>query len=283
MKSNVLVVALLFSVLSVFNIDAQTFNKQTDFLLANFDLKPDEDDVMAAAAFASMLAHPDFDKLNYYVVAGAYGDQDHLFITSAVPKYFNVLFGAENRRWTNAHEHWNESVRRVKNKVIPILKSGGNVFVQEAGQSNITYDVLQAVLAEGITPTTIKKQVIIVQHSRYNEKNTTPEELEWLKDNTVYKKIDDGNTSDNKTPGYRTKDNKWLDLAKSDNNPNVATRKIWTAADKVCDEWVGDWTNKWIAVGGIDFSDCVENWYIFNLGKEANDIESFWNKYVINE
>jgi len=283
MKLKFIVLVVLFALLSLSEVSSQTFNKNTDLLLVNFDLKPDEDDVMAAAALACMLKHPDLSEVNYYAVAGAYGDQKHIFITSAVPEYYNKLFGDENIYWTNAHEYWNESVERVKNKVVPILNAGANVFVQEAGQSNFTFDVLQTVIAEGIDLAIIKKHVIIVQHSKYNEKNTTPSKLNWLKENTVYIKIDDGNTSDNETPGFRDKYKIWLLLAKSENNPNKEARAIWTLADEICDEWEGEWTNKWIAAGGVDFSDCVENWFIFNLGKEANDIASFWSKYVTNE
>lgn len=282
MKLNFFILLVFCSLLNSTEVWSQTFNKNTDLLLANFDLKPDEDDVMAAAALACMLKHPDLAEVNYYAVAGAYGDQNHIFITSAVPEYYNKLFGAENTYWTNAHEYWNESVTRVKNMVIPILNAGANVFVQEAGQSNFTYDVLQAVIAEGIDLAIIKRHVIIVQHSKYNEKNTTPSKLNWLKENTVYIKIEDGNTSDNNTPGFRSEDARWLDLATSANNPNKTAQAIWILADEVCDEWEGEWTNKWIAAGGIDFSDCVENWYIFNLGKEANNIASFWSKYVTN-
>ncbi|MEM6831584.1 MAG: hypothetical protein AAF551_13825, partial [Bacteroidota bacterium] len=59
------------------------FDKNTDLLLANFDLLPDEDDVMAAAALAGMLQHPDLSGVNYYCVAGAYGIQNGTFITPA--------------------------------------------------------------------------------------------------------------------------------------------------------------------------------------------------------
>lgn len=283
MKLKFIVLVVLFALLNIAEVSSQTFNKNTDLLLANFDLKPDEDDIMAAAALACMLNHPDLSEINYYAVAGAYGDQEHLFITSGVPDYYNKLFGDENIYWTNAHDYWNESVERVKNKVVPILNAGAKVFVQEAGQSNFTYDVLQTVIAEGIDLAIIKTNVIIVQHSKYNEKNTTPSKLNWLKENTVYIKIDDGNTNDNETPGFRDKYKIWLLLAKSENNPNKEARAIWTLADEICDEWEGEWTNKWIAAGGVDFSDCVENWFIFNLGKEANDIASFWSKYVTNE
>ncbi|MDO7172471.1 hypothetical protein [Mariniflexile sp. AS56] len=283
MRLKLFICSILCLLLNLSEVSSQTFQKNKDLLLANFDLKPDEDDIMAAAALACMLKHAGFEGVNYYAVAGAYGDQNHIFITKGVPDYYNKLFGPENLNWTNAHNYWNESVARVKNKVVTVLNSGGKIFVQEAGQSNFTYDVLQAVIAEGIAIAGIKKNVIIVQHSNYNEKNTTPSKLLWLKEHTIYKKIDDGNTSDNETPGYRSKDTKWLALAKSTENPNKVARNIWMLADEVCDSWESTWTNKWIAAGGVDFSDCVENWNIFNLGKESNDIASFWNTYVTNK
>ncbi|MBU2929878.1 hypothetical protein [Winogradskyella psychrotolerans] len=283
MKLKYIILYLLLSILGINNTSAQEFNKNKDLLLANFDLKPDEDDIMAAAALACMLKHEDFEDVKYYAVAGAYGDQNHIFITSSVPDYFNKLFGSENENWTNAHNNWNASVVRAKDKILPVLNNGGKLFIQEAGQSNFTYDVLQAAIAGGMNLSTVQNNVVIVQHSKYNEKNTTPSELEWLKQNTIYKKIDDGNTSDNETPGYRSYDTKWLALAKSTDNPNKVAREIWSLADEVCDAWESTWTNKWIAAGGVDFSDCVENWNIFNLGTEANDIDSFWKKYVTNK
>lgn len=84
-------------------------------------------------------------------------------------------------------------------------------------------------MTEGLDLEIIQQNVIIVQHSIYNEKNTTGSKLTWLRDNTDYIKIDDGNTSDNKTPGYRTKDTQWLELAKSKNNQNTETLKVWTS------------------------------------------------------
>ena len=283
MKVKVFFISMIIALTSLSNLFGQTFNPKTDLLLANFDLKPDEDDVMAAAALATVLKHPDFKDVNYYAVAGAYGDQKHIFITAGVPDYYNDLFGKENKHWTNAHANLDKSVIRATKKIIPILKKGGKVFVQEAGQSNFTYDVLQKTITEDIPLATIKKNVVIVQHSKYNEKNTTPSELTWLKNNTIYIKVEDGNTANNGTPGFRSKDAKWLDIAKSVNNPNTAVRNIWILADAVCDEWESTWTNRFIKAGGVDFSDFVENWRIFGLGDKANSLDSFWNRYVINK
>ena len=52
MKTKIFTISFLISLLSFSGITSQTFNKKTDLLLANFDLKPDEDDVMAAAGLA---------------------------------------------------------------------------------------------------------------------------------------------------------------------------------------------------------------------------------------
>lgn len=276
------VLVFVFAI-GILKMASQTFNKQTDLLLANFDLKPDEDDIMAAAALACMLKHPDLEGVKYYAVAGAYGKQDkHKFITIAVPGFYNVLFGAENEKWTNAHSNWKASVARAKKKVKAVLNKGGKVFVQEAGQSDFTYDVLQAVMADGVLLSTINKNVVVVQHSKWNEKQTQAHKLEWVKNHTVYQKIADGNDCCNGTPQYKTSETKWLSLAKASNNKNLSARTFWTMADSICKNWEGSWTNKTIANGGLDFSDTVEVWKLFNLGEKANNVAKFWNKYVLD-
>jgi len=259
----------------------QHFDKTKDLLLANFDLKPDEDDVMAAAAFGCLLQHEDFKGVNYYVVAGAYGVQEHAFVEIAVPGYYNQLFGKENKTWTNAHKNWEASVKEAAKKVLNTLKSGGKVFVAEAGQSDFTYDVCQVLLQKGVSESAIKTRIIIVQHSDWNENKTTQSKLTWLKENTDYNKIEDGNKT-NGTPNYKDGDTKWLKRAKAADNPNKFTKQAWTEASRICNEWKASWDNEVISAGGVDFSDVVEFWWIFELGDKANTISDLWNRYVIN-
>jgi len=264
---------------------AQTFNKSTDLLLANFDLKPDDDDVHAAAALACMLKHPDFEGVNFYAVAGAYGVQDTIkykFINTAVPDFFTTLFGPENVNWTNADGDWDASVDRIKDHVVKVLRAGGKVFVQEAGQSDITYDVLQAAMIDGVDSSTISSNVILVQHSNWNINNTMKSKMNWIKANVVYVKIADGNTSDNGTPNYKSTDTLLLARAISEDNPNSFARIYWTMAADICEEWTV-YNNKAIKSGGVDFSDGVELWQIFNLGTFAGDLSSFWSRYVTND
>lgn len=260
----------------------QFFDKSKDLLLANFDLKPDEDDVMAAAALACMLKHPDLAGVDYYVVAGAYGIQGGTYITSAVPGFYNSLFGPENQKWTHAHGDWNGSVTRVRDRVKAVLDAGGKVFVAEAGQSDFTYDVLQAVINAGVSASTVNSKVIVVQHSQWNEDQATQWKLNWVKNNTDYNKIADGNSSGNGTPQYNNGNTSWLSQAKSASNPNTDARSYWTQADDICDNWNASWENPTIAGGGVDFSDNVEIWWIFNTGSNADNLSKFWSRYVTN-
>jgi len=259
----------------------QYFNKSKDLLLANFDLRPDEDDVMAAAGLACMLRHPDLAGVDYYVVAGAYGKQGGSYITSAVPNFYNSLFGAQNQRWTHAHTDWNGSVNRVAIKVRAILNNGGKVFVQEAGQSDFTHDMLKKVISDGVAASVVKSRVIVVQHSDWNENQATQWKLNWVRSNTDYNKIADGN-GNNATPQYNLRQTTWLNQARSSSNPNAAARSFWTQADNICRNWNASWENPTIANGGVDFSDCVENWWIFNIGDKANNVSKFWSRYVTN-
>ncbi len=279
--NSILIIILLFSMGIEANAQRPSFNKSKDMLLANFDLKPDEDDVMAAAALSSMLRHSDLAGVNYLAVAGAFGEQGGLFIPTAIPAY-HKLFGKENEGWTNAYKDWPASVNRAKRRVKVVLDNGGKVFVAEAGQSDFTHDVMKGLIDDGMAAGIIKKNVIVVQHSEWNERHTNEDKFEWIDKNTIYEKIDDGNSSNNKTPGYRNKNRKWLNRAKSNSNPNKFAKEIWIEADKICDEFPASYENPAIEEGGVDFSDAVEFWWIFEIGNKANTLAKFWDRYVTN-
>lgn len=262
------------------------FNKNTDILIAQFDSKPDPDDIHAQAALGCMLAHSDLAGVNYYAVAGAVGTQNGEFIDSDA--LFNMAFG---NNWTDAHANWSASVTNIKNEVLPILQSGGKVWVQEAGQSNITADWIAQVL-QTIPSATVKSNVIVVQHSNWNENNTASADLQYVKDKATYFAIDDGNAPDGagwgdrglwSTPEYRSQSSQWMASAKSSQNP-VASQ-LWTEADRVIDEkWPNGYPHDWsyIHFDGVDYSDCVENWWIFDIGSVADNTTKFWSRYVTN-
>jgi len=111
-----------------------------------------------------------------------------------------------------------------------VIAQGGRVWVQEAGQSNFTSDWVKALIELGVSEAVIKNNVIVVQHSDWNESKTSPEDLAFVKLKTNYQAIDDGNKPkrlyNNKdrrgpfTPMYVDNDNKYLKAATSKNNSN---------------------------------------------------------------
>ncbi len=262
------------------------FDKTKDLLLANYDIKADEDDIHSATAFACMLNHSDLSGVNHYVVAGAYGTQGCNFVSIAVPGLYNTLFGPENTNWTNAHANRAASIIRVKDKIKATIDAGGRVFIAEAGQSDVTYDALQQVIGAGVSAATIKSRVIVVQHSQWNEDNTTQFKLSWVKANTTYNRIADGNTGGNGTPGYNDGNQTWLNQSNGATNPNAVSKNLWSQADYICDTWntpgTNCFSNSVINGGGVDFSDNVEMWWIFNVGANADTVAKFWSRYVTN-
>ncbi|CAA6692150.1 MULTISPECIES: hypothetical protein [unclassified Lentimonas] len=179
------------------------FNKAKDLFIAQFDSLPDSDDIHAQAAVGCLLAHPDFEGVNYFAVAGAYGVQvkNSRFKYIDSRRLFDLAFGfealptdtAEQRaqaRWVNAHERiiygtnedgyvvrsperiaqMNFASDVVKAKAKPILEAGGRVFVMDAGQSDFTADWVAKLIADGVTNTATN--VILVQHSIWNERHT---------------------------------------------------------------------------------------------------------------
>ncbi|WP_165733646.1 hypothetical protein [Polaribacter sp. 20A6] len=282
------ILCILFIVFSNFirATERPFFDKKKDLLIAQFDSKPDPDDIHAQAALGSLLLHKDFKGVKYYAVAGAVGIQKGKFIPS--DKLFKIAFGS---KWTNAHTDWKGSVKRISKKVITVLNKGGKVWVQEAGQSNITADWIAEVLIS-VSDEVVKANVIVVQHSKWNEDHTAALDLQFVKDKATYFALDDGNqpkdTADGdrgpySTPEYRSKDATWIALAKT--SPNKKARKLWVEADAVITKmFPNGFPHEWSYIhnDGVDYSDCVENWWIFNLGAKADSNSKFWERYVLD-
>lgn len=289
------------------------FDVNKDILVAQFDNRTDADDLHSIAALGSMLQHRDFYGVNVYAVLGATGTQVGGIIDSI--SLMELVWGPEGTNWTDArsenerlgnpNSRWINSVARIKDKVKPILEAGGNVWVQEAGQSHITADWIKALRDDG-TPLSLTKNIFVVQHSWWNAGKTRSSDQEYMEENATYIRIEDGNhssddygfnsraTIDNDTADYETDDydspgNNDLDEhrnlrnnAKTAANPNATTRSYWAEADRIIEVIGFNESHSVISSGGLDFSDCVENWYIFQLGTPLDTVDEFWNRYVMN-
>lgn len=277
-----IIITIITLVLSLSSINIQAFDKSKDLLVANFDLCPDNDDVHSIAALGCQLLHPDLSCINFIAVAGAYGTQfpSMEYITTASP-LIEMAFGAKNVNWVDAHNDRTNALTKVKEKIKATLDKGGKVYVQEAGQSDFTCDALKGLIAEGFSELTIKSNVYVIQHSFWNEKNSNSSKLVWVKSNTQYSKIEDGNVEGNSTPGYNNIDTLWLAQAKALDNPNTKAKDLWIKTAEICENWPHT-QNTITTNGGVDFSDNVEIWWIFNLGNNANSVSKFWSRYVTN-
>lgn len=228
------------------------FDTERDLLVANYDSKPDVDDLQAVAAAGSVLKHPDFACVDFMATAGAYGQQTGTFLPAG--ELFSLAFGD---RWLDAHSDRDGTVDRMAVRMRETIAAGGKVWVAEAGQSDMT------AAAVGQLPEEMWRSVNIVQHSYWNESMTSADAMNLLVYNTTYHRVQDGNFAGNGTPAYNTKDGSHWDALLSD----ARIGPIWTEAKRLSElhNPVAEYVNPAVAAGGLDFSDTVELAYIFGF------------------
>jgi hypothetical protein len=156
------------------------------------------------------------------------------------------------------------------------LESGGNIWIAEAGQSDFSAELvrrLQVLLPEVNT----RERIHIVQHSDWNEDVTSTESLDFVKRNTSYHKIPDGNAVGNGTPGFRLP--KYRNWQKKISDPHLT--EVWLMAVEMGNQYnakEGRYNNEAIAAGGLDFSDTSEVCWILGLEK-IKDTKKFFKRY----
>lgn len=279
MNTKKLLFAISIFTLSVFQIDAQEqltmssprMNIKKDILLVQYDCKTDVDDLHSVAAFRTILNNADYSKINYRAVAGAYGIQDGLYVPPN--DLFQLSFG---KNWSDAHSDFLTAIRQIKENAVATLKQGGDIWIAEAGQSDFTAALLKEVQAE-LPKVNTKQRIHVVQHSDWNENVTTPEQLAFVKANTNYHKIPDGNAVGNGSPGFRsTVFGEWQKYIN-----DSALTKTWKLAIELGNRYNGTdgrYNNEAVAAGGLDFSDTAEVCWILGL-ESISDAEAFFKYF----
>ena len=250
----------------------RTFKKGKDFLLIQFDCKTDVDDLQTVAALSTLLSDSNFTSINYHAVAGTYGIQEGLYVPPN--DLFQLAFGDN---WTDAHNNIKEAVEKVKSLVMKTLVQDGDLWIADAGQSDFSAELVKAIQKD-LPKIETSKRIHVVQHAEWNEEVTTPEKLDFVKKNTDYIKIPDGNGVGNGTPGFRSPEfTNWDDKI---TNPEM--RKIWQLAIDLSNKFNGKegrYYNEAIAAGGLDFSDLSEVCWILGI-RDIKDTEHFFNLYA---
>lgn len=256
------------------------FDPAKDLFLAQFDIKTDTDDLHSAAAVATMLAHPQFACVDYVAVSGTYGTQGGTYVDPE-----SLFANAFGERWIDAHDRKEAAAEALAARAAPVLRNGGDVWIMEGGQSDVSAETLRQILAKSDDPD-LAERFHVVQHSDWNERVTTPDDLAFLKATADYIKIPDGNAVGNGTPGFRTPDGAaWTDLLAA-----PKTGALWAQAKEIAlrrngsgydDESIaaGGYDNQAIGAGGLDFSDTSEMAYIFGYETLA-DVDAFVDAFV---
>jgi len=260
-----------FNAQDTFSPKSADFNIKKDLLLTQFDCKTDVDDLHSVAALVTLLADAKFSRVHYHAVAGTYGIQEGLYVPPN--DLFQLAFG---NNWTDAHENIKGAVEQVMIIIKATLVNGGDLWIAEAGQSDFTARLVKA-LRSDLPEISISKRIHIVQHSDWNEQSTSPENLQFVKENTDYHKIPDGNAVGNGTPGFRSPE---FTLWKNHiTNPKLIA--IWQLAVDLSNKYngiEGRYNNEAVSAGGLDFSDLSEVCWILGL-QDIKDTEHFFNLY----
>jgi hypothetical protein len=247
------------------------FRLESDLFLAQFDCKTDVDDIHSIAGVTTILTDPRFSDVRYHAVAGTYGIQEGPYVPAN--ELFEASFGDN---WSDAHSNYKGALREVTHLVTNVLKDGGNIWIAEAGQSDFSADLVRNIkTALPNVNTTVR--IHIVQHSDWNENNTAPDNLSFIKASVCYHKIPDGNTIGNGSPGFKSDEIvKWQDYI---NNPVLL--HIWEIALEIANKYNGKenrYNNPAIASGGMDFSDVSETCWIFGFDYLEN-IQQFFEEF----
>ena len=273
MLSNKIILTLLAICLSCSPDNSSTkligkFNIEKDLYLAQFDCKTDTDDILSIAAVATMLNDPRFSNVKYHAVAGAYGIQDGLYVPPN--ELFKIAFRSH---WSDAHSNFKRALSEVTKLVTYTLNEGGNIWIAEAGQSDFSASLIRNI-KNTLPSINTKSRIHIVQHSDWNENKTAADNLTYVKENSDYIKIPDGNVVGNGSPGFYTEDKVYS--RKYITDPKLIN--VWEKAFQIANKYNGQdgrYNNPALANGGVDFSDVSETCWIFGYNHLKNAVQYF--------
>lgn len=247
------------------------FNIEKDLYLAQFDCKTDIDDIHSIAGVATMLSDSRLSNVKYHAVAGTYGIQEGLYVPGN--ELFEFAFG---NHWSDAHSDLQQALSEVTKLVANTLNEDGDIWIAEAGQSDFSASLIKKIKNTFHSIKT-KSRIHIVQHSNWNENNTTADNLSYVKENADYIKIPDGNIVGNGSPGFYSEEKvNWRNYITDSKLIN-----IWEKAFEIANKYNGQdgrHNNLAIANDGMDFSDVSETCWIFGFN-QLKDIEEFFKEF----
>ena len=237
----------------------ENFDPKSDIISLHYDHAPDRDDGHSAAAdrtILEILQDRDWIRKHTIAVSGAYGKNKGKF--NAKSDAVMDAVWKDCGGWISAHRDWDGTVAELAVRWGAVLKTGGDVWVKEGGQSDITADVVRR-LKKQLPGVDTTSRIHIVQHSNWNENQTGDQALAYGKKNTHYIRIRDANRYLNRKGG----DASFVKAAKG----HPVFGPAWKAAF--------DYYNP---EKRLDFSDTGELMHMLGLGEIG--IEAFQKRFL---
>jgi hypothetical protein len=173
------------------------FDPATDFISLHYDHAPDKDDGQSAAADYTMLESLFGDEwvvAHTAAVSGACGLNANLFNpdSNAVMDAVWRFLDTGNSYWLPNHTRHATVLNFLTVRWRLVLLGGGDVWVKEGGQSDLTAEVI-ANIRQLMPSLPTEQRIHVIQHSLWNEQQTTPAALAYVMQHSDYIKIPDAN------------------------------------------------------------------------------------------
>lgn len=230
------------------------FDVSVDLMVLHYD-HAHLDDGHATVAALELATTFGFQPL---VVAGTYPNSHDGYVHNFEP----VMQAAWGDTWLNAHVDRVGAVDSSVQSWLATLDDGGRVWVAEGGVSDFTTDVVREILKRrpGIDS---RSAIRVVQHNGRNESETVSENLTFLKANTSYERIDDGNSANGTADLY---------MQSSEFEASAL-------AGQHGQSWVVAF--EYLSPDELDFSDTVEVLHILGVGlDEVADPTDFAARFI---
>ncbi len=222
------------------------FDAKTDLVSLHFDNAPGLEDLHAAAAAQELVSR--FD-LNHVVANGTYGTNHRRYVAGSEAA-MDAIWGANE--WIDAHDDRTKAVADLAKQWQETLSDDGDIWVIEGGPSNVTADVVRQ-LVKTMPDLEPAKRIHVVQASAWSANRTTPAELDFIKSNTDYRTVEDGNTGDNASADLNQRSKTFEAAALSGWHP-----QSWEAAFA-----------QLAPTERVDFSDTVSLLHVLGVDKET--------------
>lgn len=219
-----------------------SFNQSRDLIALHYDHAPDPDDGHAAAA---AFVVQDRMGLAVQVVGGTHGVYSAGRYVPASESLMNSIWG---QNWLDAHNNRSSSVSQSATRWAGTLAAGGDIWIAEGGPSDFTAAVVR-IIQQNYPEFQTRNRIHLVQHSIWNEDHALREDLNFVRSNTNYIKIADGNEL-NSTADFRGDSQSFVNRARASQY-----RHVWNVAFDYLSP-----SEK------LDFSDTVELMYILGIG-----------------